>query len=154
MITHKELPQAYKPYQQLKVCSNTLIGGGNLIALGEVLPLLVGSGESPLIWLQAPTDETGKNYISLVAASVASHHAVSVVNDKNGLTVSVGGTPLLLVKQTSAKSAEIKLLDLRPIGLNIYGNETSLTAGGATFSHNTFNGFGTMMTLGGGLSQT
>jgi hypothetical protein len=141
----------YKPYQRLTVCSNLLIGGGHLVVLGEALPLLVGCGEAPMVWLQAPADQTGKTYVPLVAASVALHPAVSVVSNKEGLTVSVGGTPVIHVAQIDSESAVIDLLDLRPIGLNISGNAASLIAGGTNLSHNTFSGGGTMLAFGGGL---
>ena len=151
MITRTSLPSTYRPYQNLTVCSNLLIGGGHLVVLGEVLPLLVGSGEGPTVWLQAPTDKSGKHYVSLVTASVASHPAVGVVSDKDGLTVSVAGVPVIHVKQVDRDSAVIDLLDLRPVGLNIYGDASALTAGGATFSQNTFSGVGTLIAFGGGL---
>jgi hypothetical protein len=151
MITRTTLPKTYKPYQRLTVCSNQLIGGGHLVALGEVLPLLVGCGETPMVWLQAPTDQTGKTYVPLVAASVALHPAVSVVSNKKGLTVSVGGTKVIHIAQIDSESAIIDLLDLSPIGLNISGNADSLVAGDSTFSHNTFDGGGTMLAFGGGL---
>lgn len=148
MITTNALPTTYKPYQQLTVCSNLLIGGGHLVVLGDVLPLLVGCGEAPMVWLQAPVDQTGKTYVPLVAASVALHPAVSIVSDEKGLTISIGGTPVIHVIQTSTESATIDLLDLRPIGLNISGNTDSLLAGGANLSHNTFSGGGTMLAFG------
>lgn len=151
MITRTTLPTSYKPYQRLTVCSNLLIGGGHLVVIDEVLPLLVGCGEAPMLWLQAPADKTGKTYVPLVAASVALHPAVSVVSDKDGLTVSVGGATVIHVAQTDSESAVIDLLDLRPIGLNISGNAACLIAGGANLSHNTFSGGGTMLAFGGGL---
>jgi hypothetical protein len=149
MITLNTVPKVYKPYQNLTVCSNLLIGGGYLIAIGKVLPLLVGSGEAPMVWLEAPTDETGNNYVPLVAASVALHPIVRVSRNKDGLTISVGGTPVVHVTQKNTKTALIDLLDLRPIGFNIYGTSTSLIAGGATMSQNTFSGGGTFLALGG-----
>lgn len=151
MITRTTLPSTYKPYQKLTVCSNVLIGGGHLVVLGEVLPLLVGSGDGPTIWLQAPTDKSGKSYIPIVTASVASHPAVGVVSNNDGLTVSIAGVPVIHIKQADQDSAVVDLLDLRPVGLNIFGNASSLTAGGATFSQNTFSGGGTMLAFGGGL---
>lgn len=148
MITRATLPNTYKPYQRLTVCSNMLIGGGYLVALGDVLPLLVGSGEGPTIWLQAPIDKSGKNYVPLVTASVASHPAVGVVGNRDGLTVSIGGVPVIHVDQVDQNSAVINHLDLRPVGLNIFGDASSLTAGGSTFSQNTFSGGGTLLALG------
>jgi hypothetical protein len=148
MITRTTLPKSYEPYQRLTVCSNLITGGGHLVALGDTLPLLVGAGEAPLVWLQGPADITGKTYVPLVTASVASHPAVSVISDREALTVSVGGTPLIRVTQKDSDSAVIDLLDLRPIGLNIFGNGTSLNAGGAVFSNNTFSGVGTLLQIG------
>jgi hypothetical protein len=150
MITQTILPITYKPYQRLTVCSNQLIGGGHLVVIDDVLPLLVGCGEAPMVWLQAPVDQTGKAYVQLVAASVALHPAVSVVSDKEGLTVYVGGTSVIHVIQTDFESAKIDLLDLRPVGLNISGNADSLIAGGANLSHNTFSGGGAMLAFGAG----
>jgi len=151
MITRTTLPSTYKPYQTLTICSNKLIGGGHIGVLGEVLPLLIGKGEGPTIWLQAPTDKGGKCYIPLVTASVASHPAVGVVSSNDSLTVSVGGVPVISVKQLDQDSAVIDFLDLRPVGLNIYGNAAALTAGGTTFSQNTFSGGGTLIAFGGEL---
>ena len=150
MITRSTLPSTYRPYQTLTVCSNTLIGGGHLVLIGEVLPLLVGSGDAPTIWLQAPTDRTGTKYVPLVTASVAAHPAVAVVKNEEGLTVSIGGAPVIHIKQMDRESAVIDLIDLRPIGLNIHGDAKSLTAGGATFSSNTFSGGGTLIAFGVG----
>jgi len=149
MIAHTTLPKSFKPYQRLSVCGNLIIGGGHLIAIGKVLPLLIGSGEIPMIWLQAPADHTAKTYVPLVTASVASHPAVSIVNDSNGLLVSVEGTPVIHISQTDTESATIDLLDLRPIGLNIFGNVDSLNAGNATFTGSTFSGEGTLLSFSG-----
>jgi hypothetical protein len=151
MITRTTLPTTYKPYQRLTICSNLLIDGGHLVVIGEVLPLLVGCGEAPMVWLQTPADKTGKTYVPLVAASVALHPAVSVISNKEGLTVYAAGTPVIHVVQTDSKSAVIDLLDLRTIGFNISGNTDSLIAGGTTISHNTFSGGGTILKFGGGL---
>lgn len=150
MITRNSLPEGYKPYQNLNVCSNTLIGGGHLVALGDVLPVLVGRGEIPKVWMQAPLDKSGAKYVLLVADSVAVHPTVVVTGNGPSLSVSVGGIPVLHVVQTSTDSAVVSQLDLRPIGLNISGNAASLNAGGANLSRNTFSGGGTLLAFGGG----
>lgn len=146
MITLNQLPKSYTPYQNLTVCSNQLIGGGNLIAIGEILPLLVGSGEeNPKVWLQAPNQPNGKNYIPLVTASVATHPNIKIVTDKQSLTISIFETVIIHITQINTVSAIIDHLDLRQIGLNVYGDSNSLVAGGSTFSDNVFNGVGTLI---------
>lgn len=146
MITLNKLPKSYIPYQNLTVCSNQLIGGGNLIAIGEILPLLVGSGEeAPQVWLQAPNQPNGKDYIPLVSTSISMHPNITIVTDKQNLTISIFGTVILHISQINSDSAIIDHLDLRQIGLNIYGDSNSLVAGGSTFSHNIFSGVGTLL---------
>ncbi|WP_270794025.1 hypothetical protein [Aeromonas sp. QDB11] len=151
MITRTTLPKTYKPYQKLTVCSNILLGGGHLVVIGEVLPLLVGSSnEGPKVWLQAPTDKSGKQYIPLVTASVASNSAVGIVSNKDGLSISIGGVHVVNIKQVNDSTAVIDQLDLRPIGFNIYGKKSSLTAGGINLSSNTFSGGGSLLAFGDG----
>jgi|ERR1019366_7806335 hypothetical protein len=151
MITTNSLPQGYVAYETLRVCSNTLQGGGNLLALGEVLPLVVGSGPIPQVWLQAPKNKEAKDFALLVEASVSRHPLVAVSSSADGLLVTVGGTLLLRVRQQSAAEAIVDVLDLRPIGLNVYGDSASLHAGGATFQGNTFSGVGTLIGIGVGI---
>jgi hypothetical protein len=149
MITKNALPEGYHPYGKLTLCSNLLIGGGHLIQVGEVLPLLVGSGEIPKVWLQAPTDPSGKNFIQLVVASVATHPAVLVSIVGGILNVSAGGKRVLQVRGVGPDEAAVELLDLRPVGFNIFGDKDGLSAGGMQMSGNTVSGGGTFLALGG-----
>lgn len=149
MITKDNLPSTYLPYQQLTLCSNRLIGGGHLIQIGNALPLLIGRGEIPQVWLQAPTDPSGTVFAPLVLASVSAHPAASVSVDKGILRVFAGGQLVLQVRQISKEEAEVDALDLRPIGFNIYGDKASLNAGGMHMSGNSIAGGGTFLALGG-----
>jgi hypothetical protein len=149
MITKNTLPEGYRPYDKLTLCSNVLIGGGHLIQVGELLPLLVGNGEIPKVWLQAPTDPSGKQFIQLVVASVATHPAVVVSVTDGILSVSAGGKKVLQVRGVGPDEAAVELLDLRPVGFNIYGDKNGLSAGGMQMSGNTVSGGGTFLALGG-----
>lgn len=149
MITSSSLPKTYIPYQNLSLCSNSIVGGGHLIVVGEVVPLLIGSGETPKVWLQAPTDNTGKSYVPLVVESVAAHPTVTVTSDGSSLSIYAGGTQVLHIAQRSRESAVVDILDLRPIGFNVFGTASSLHAGGMKFSTSTFSGGGTIFAFGG-----
>lgn len=148
MITRNALPPTYKPYSQLVICSNLLLGGGHLLAIGDVLPLVVGSGPQPMVWLQAPASPEAKDFILLIDASVSRHPGVAVVNGTDGLVVKVGTTTVLRINQSTSEAAVIDLLDLRPISLNIFGSASALHAGGASFSNNSFSGIGTLIAFG------
>ncbi|MCX2689630.1 hypothetical protein OO256_01175 [Pseudomonas sp. DCB_CB] len=147
MFTIYDLPKNYKAYGQLEVCSNTLKGGGVLAVVGDVPPLLFGRGERPMVWLQAPTDFTGKNFITLVEASVSSHPSVNVVALGHEVKVFVANDEILSIVQMDNNQAKIDHLDLRPIGFNIVGDEEGLQIGGASFATSTFSGIGSLVSL-------
>lgn len=149
MITKSNLPVAYQPYGRLTLCSNLLIGGGHLIQIGDILPLLVGKGEIPQIWLQAPTDIAGQTFTQLVIASVAAHPAILLNFEGGILSVSAGGKSILRVRGVGPDEAIVDFLDLRPVGFNIVGDKESLNAGGMKMSRNTISGGGTFLSLGG-----
>jgi hypothetical protein len=148
MITKDNLPKSYTPYKTLVVCSNTLSGGGNILAIGEVLPVLVGKGEKPQVWLQALSNPDKNEFITIVEASISKHQAVKVFEDSDALNIHVGGTNVLSVRVIGDDSAEVFSLDLRPLGINLHGNNSVLKVGNSTFSRNSFAGRGTMIGFG------
>jgi hypothetical protein len=145
MITTRNLPNSYIPYNTLVVCSNTLTGGVHLVKVDDILPVVVGKGDKPKIWLQALTDSKTKIFMMVVEASISSHPAVKVYEDFDTLKITISGTLVLSVKATGDDSAEIDTLDMRPLGLNLYGTKNELMVGGNTFSGNSMSGGGTFI---------
>lgn len=148
MITTRNLPKSYTPYNTLVVCSNTLTGGGHFVAVGDILPVVVGKGDKPKIWLQALTDPKTKEFMTLVEASISKHPAVRVYEDDDTLKITVSGTLVLSIKATGEDSAEIDTLDMRSLGLNLYGTKNELMVGSNTFSGNSMSGGGTLIGFG------
>lgn len=148
MITKDNLPPNYQAYTRLLLCSNSLIGGGHLLQIGQSLPLLIGRGTMPQVWLEAPTDPSGKDFAPLVTASVAVHPAASVFTEDGALVVYAGGQLVVRVRQVDDQQAVVEKLDLRPIGFNIFGDEKSLNASGMQMSGNTVSGGGTLLGFG------
>ena len=148
MITRNNLPKNYEPYESLNICSNTLLGGGHTVAVDEILPLVIGKGTKPQIWLQAMNSPDKKEFVSIIEASVSKHPAVEVIEENGSIVVSIQGTKVLVVEATSDESASVTQLDLRPIGLNLIGNRSSLSAGGSNFSGNTMAGGGVLIGFG------
>ncbi len=142
------LPKSYSQYDQLTVCSNKILGGGHIMSIGDVLPLIIGAGDKPQIWLQAASDGQSKNYISIVENSVSKHPAIDIIELSGVITVKLQGKAILSVKSTSEKSAVVELMDFRLIGFNIYGDSSSLKVGGSTFTGNTMSGGGVLIGLG------
>jgi hypothetical protein len=148
MITHDKMPQGYIPLNSLTICSNTLLGGGNLVAIGNNLPLVIGKGEKPKIWLQALANSKENKFVVIVEESISKHPLVKIYEEFGTLNVELAGETILAVKITGKNSAEVEKLDFRPIGLNMHGNKSSLTVGGNTFSGNSMSGGGTLIGLG------
>lgn len=148
MIFKFDLPEGFKPYRRLKVCSNLLIGCKFIISIGDKLPILIGSNKIPLIWLSAIVDSKKKHYQDLVVASEATHPLVSMNEDNNSLNVIIKSQTILSISADLPDSATIHSLDLRPIGINIFGDENMLTVGTNKFSSNTFENVETMIGFG------
>jgi hypothetical protein len=148
MITSKNMPKNYNPFNKLTICSNTLNGGGNLVAVGDVLPILIGKGEKPKIWLQAISDPKKNQFVTIVDDSISKHPAVKVYEASGSLNVMISEEVILSVKIIDQDSAVVEKLDFRPIGLSMYGNSSSLTVGGGTFTGTSMSGGGTLIGLG------
>jgi len=149
MITRNNLPTSFIPYKTLIICSNSLIGGGFLLSMGDIIPLLIGKGEKPQIWLQALVDSENKKFIPIVEASISKHPAVSIIETLGMLTINIQGTNILSVNKYDENSAEIDSIDLRSIGFNIHGTKTQLIIGNSTFSGNSMSGGGVLIGFDG-----
>lgn len=148
MITRDNLPKNYIPFSELSVCSNTISGGGNLVAVGDVLPLLIGKGDKPKIWLQALADTKNNKFVIIVEESISKHPAVKVYEESGSLNIMISEELILSVKMLDEESVVVEKLDFRPIGLNMYGDSSSLTVGGGMFSGNSMSGGGTLIGFG------
>lgn len=149
MYTIDNLPKGYSELKILNLCSNKMIGGGFPFALNGGLPLIIGQGNTPTIWLQAVKDSNPNELILLVDENVATTKEISVTKPEEGvLEIYFNNIKILRVKSTSIDSAVISTLDLRPIGLNILGNQFELKVGGSSFSGNTIQGAKVFLGLG------
>ncbi|GAB3215649.1 hypothetical protein [Pseudaeromonas pectinilytica] len=149
MITRNNLPSSYIPYNTLVICSNTMLGGGHIVAVGEVLPLVIGKGEKPQIWLQAISNPQTNEFVSIIEASVSKHPAVEILEQNGSIEVTIQKNKILIVRAESQDKAVVSQLDLRPIGLNLVGTTASLSVGGTTFSGNSMSGGGVLIGFGG-----
>ena len=84
-----------------------------------------------------------------VEGSISKHPAVKVYEEIDVLKVSVSGTTVLSVRATADNSAEVDELDLRPLGLNLHGDSSTLMAGTSKFSGNSMSGGGILIGFGG-----
>ncbi|WP_252959046.1 hypothetical protein [Pseudomonas simiae] len=147
MKKSNKTPKGYFPYSLLSVCGNKLMGGAKILSVGDVFPVLIGKGSKPQIWLMAIASPTDKKFISIVEASISQHSFVHVEEVGRQIVVKVQGATVLRVEQTGDDQALVSELNMRPLGLNIYGGNSKLEAGGVTFSNNSFSGGGALISF-------
>lgn len=148
MITTENLPVGYKPYNHLNFCSNIINGGGHIFAVGKTIPLLVGVGSAPRVWLQAVAAPGSKEFVSIVEDSISTHPAVSVETIGSKIIVSVHGKIVLKAETKGNLNAVVSEVNFRPLGLNVVGSPMGLSLGGMQLSRNTFTNVAIAFGLG------
>lgn len=149
---NQPLPQEYKQYQTINFCSNTLINLKYLIVDNGFVPILIGSGDFPRVWVYAKKEN---NAIAIVRDSVAALPTVKVNIFSREKKLSIEIT--LSSNSESTKIIEIDFgievpsvnyIDLKPIGYNIFGDRTELNIGGNKLQNNTFEGLQALFKIG------
>jgi hypothetical protein len=144
-------------YQELIVCSNILINTKHIMATNEGWhPLVVRKGESPMVWLSyrelVPSEDNTQSpiysYIQLINNSNPLHPQVSIESTTDGFQIKVGDTILAEAGNHRDGELEIYALDMRPLGLNIYGDHRSINIGSNSISRSTSSNSGTMFGIG------
>lgn len=147
--TRNNLPSSYQPYEKLTICSNSLIGGGHLVELAGALPLIIGYGEKPQVWLQAISNPEKMEFVSVVENSVSKFPAVEVKEIDGSIIITIQGKQVLKVRNVSNSEAVVEKMDLRPIGLILYGDANNMNMPNGSFSGNSMSGGGVLLGLGG-----
>lgn len=150
MITLENTPKDYKPYPELNFCSNKILGGGHIFSFNKILPLLIGQGRTPAIWIQAISKPNGEEFVPIIYNSQSVHPIASVENniEKNETIIYVKKKKILHVKSISEEFAIVDFIDFHQIGFNIRGTDKNLALGGMQLSKNTFQNVSVAFGLG------
>ena len=132
------LPKDYFPYDELHLCGNTLINVKIPFLIGDTPLLLIGKNTVPQVWLSAKTTPESHEWKYIVEENRSLNPAVYVdVQDENRTVyVRVSNTVIIKVVAHSTTKAVIEVLDLRPIGLNVYGDSSELSLATSKFTGN------------------
>jgi hypothetical protein len=151
-----KLPNNYIPYQELVICSNSLINGKVPIEIEGHIPFLVGKGEIPQIWLFAPgpkgmwVDLIVSNKRIEINSKTFKQFLLTIEESVEGkrIDVSMWKTNILSVVQETDEKAVVTSLDLRPFNLLIYGGSDGLHIGSQLLRGNTMKNVNTMIGIG------
>lgn len=145
-------PSEYLPYDKIVLCSNVLINVMYIFNDKGFLPLLIGKGSIPKVWIYAK-DQNRKS-IMLIDKSISLYPTISVnINDDNKkLSVTINektnSMTILDINYSSNEAIVVEQVNLQPIGYNIVGNKDSLLVGTNTVSRNTLQNVQTFIGLG------
>ena len=144
------LPPEFVPFAELKVCGNIMKGGKAPFVVGGKVPLLVGKNAHAKFWLSAPKNQAATEWVDLIVAGAAVHPQVKVLlsEDQRDISVQFRRQSLLELRLVSPDVADLSFIDLRPVGLNIFGEGEVLHLGTITFSGNSFENVSYMAKLG------
>lgn len=156
MMDKTNLPNNYIPYEELNVCSNTLLNGKVPIEIEGHIPFLIGKGEMPQVWLSVP-DSKGmwidiiiSNKRVEIKSQFFKQFFISIeesAEDKR-IVISMWKTNILTVIQETENKSVITNLDLRPFNLLIYGDNEGLNIGSQLLRGNIMNNVDTMIGIG------
>lgn len=150
MVINKHLPDDYVPFTELVICGNTLLNGSIPFEVQGHIPLLVGKGEVPEIWLTALSGDA-REWVQLVRKNkVVGENWLIELNKsaRKGLVqIVLWNFNILRAKKHSETKAVIEQLDLRPLGLNIYGDANGLHLGNQHLIGNSFRNVRTMIAI-------
>lgn len=124
--------------KELTICSNKLIGGGDLIRIGNYVPLVIGNGKSPKIWLNV---EIKNKLFTLIKNNISLNNQVIIIenNQERSTIIKIENKIILSCKLLADYMCVVDQMDLRPIGLNIFGDSENLEIGNSNLSKNTID---------------
>jgi hypothetical protein len=143
------LPKNYKPARKLTLCGNTLIDVNIPFEVDGGIPLLIGTNGEPQIWLNARPSSHGKPWPPIIRQNRSMHKAAEIRGvGTDNIIINVQGTKVLTLEKHEPDTLKITELDLRPIGLNIYGDRSKLVVGTNQLVSNTFENLNVMIGIG------
>ena len=142
------LPAGYQQPERLVVASNNLTNVKAILEVNGSLPILIGDGERPKIWLYIPANKEGTEWYPLIKDNFSTNPKVLVMGDKNSVTIATPQGNVLECKKRADGVIEVNKLDLRPFGLDFVAEGNAIKFMGNTFTGNTFTNVGVMFGVG------
>lgn len=138
-------PSHYQPFEKLVICGNTLINGNVPIAVDGYPVFLIGKGDPPRLWLNKPSQD--KTWSPVVVDGISNDSNVRVLH--NGKIVAIYINDQIILQATKENDCHLIIshINLKPFGLAITGDITSLKVGGNLIVGNIFEGVATMVNV-------
>ena len=140
-----DLPTLFEPVSEIKIGSNTLKNVTALLTVKGHIPILIGEGSPPRVWLYIPTNKEATEWYPLVKDNFPTNPDIEVKAANKMITIRSPEGVILSGMRGNNNKLIISKLDLRPFGLNVFSDEEGLTVMGSTLSKNVFNNVAVMV---------
>ncbi|GHB00517.1 hypothetical protein ACFFLG_02330 [Shewanella indica] len=143
-----ELPSGYKAPQKIVLGTNTLENVNLLLSFNGFVPILIGDGKKPRVWINIPTNREGSEWYPLVKDNFSTNDKVVVLESKKSIKITTPDGIILECYKLDDGIIDVKLLNLKPFGLNVVADDKRLMVMNQTFTSSIFKNIGTMIGIG------
>lgn len=138
----------FENYDQIIFCSNYIKNYVSIIkqSINDFEPLMIKKDKDgkPLVFLYY-YDNNKKEKIEIINGDRSLIHSVIFDRSETGCFISYNNITILEAVKNEQSIIEVITLDLRPIGLNIFGDSTTLNMGGNSISRSSMSNIGTVI---------
>ena len=142
------LPTGYKQPDKLIIASNKLNNVKAILEINGFLPILIGDGDKPRVWLYIPANKEGTEWYPLIKDNFSTNPKVLVMESESSVTIATPHGNVLECAKEKDGLINVRKLDLRPFGLDFVAEGESIKFMGGTFTNNTFTNVGVMLGVG------
>lgn len=146
MTKKLSLPKGYSPHLSVFLCSLTIYKYKILFKINNLIPLLIGSGVNPLIWINTTKNIENNSIEKCIERNRILHQGFSIIRG-TGIIIKAEKYTILTIEETNSRHITINQIDFRPIGINLHGDSSGLNFGGSHFSNLTISEVDTIFAL-------
>lgn len=143
-----DLPSSYKAPKNLILGSNSLENVNIILSFNGFIPILIGDGKRPRVWINIPTNREGSEWYPLVKDNFSTNMNVIILESKNAIKITTPDGVVLECCKLDDGTIDVKRMNLKPFGLNVIANENQLTVMNQTFTNSGFKNLETMIGIG------
>ncbi|MEQ3694238.1 MAG: hypothetical protein ABNH16_04880 [Thalassolituus sp.] len=143
-----DLPTNYRAPKKLTIGTNTLESVNILLSFNGFVPLLIGDGKKPRVWINIPTNKDGTEWYPLVKDNFSTNENVIVIESESSVKVNTPDGIVIECSKLSDGTINVERLNLKPFGLNVVSDQKQLTVMNQVLTGNGFKNVGTMIGIG------
>ncbi len=142
------LPSTYIVPKHLNIGTNQLENVIALISFKEYIPILIGEGYIPKVWLNIPINKEGTEWYPLIKDNFSTNDKVVVLKDNRNIKITTPDGVILDAYSKDNGEIIINTLNLMQFGLDVKSNENELVVMNNTYIDNTFKNVRIMIGIG------